>query len=129
MTLSVPAMKEPNRRYSQRRAGPAVPGHLVAVEAGHDGGGLSRQVHQDGGRRAAVHGPVVDAGKHDDGGGGVHAEGEGDEHGRPGNGPDARENADDRPHRHAEEAEEEVGGGNGGCETAKQVFNHDSSLL
>ena len=28
-------------RDSQRRAGPAVPGHLVAVETGHDGGGLS----------------------------------------------------------------------------------------
>ncbi len=118
-----------DRRYPQRRAGPAVLAHLVAVEAGHDGGGLARQVHQDGGRRTAVHGPVVDAGKHDDGGRGVHPEGEGDEHGRPGNGPDAGENADDRPHRHAEEAVEKVGEGKGRRETVKQVFEHDSSLL
>ncbi len=118
-----------DRRYPQRRAGPAVLAHLVAVEAGHDGGGLARQVHQDGGRRTAVHGPVVNAGKHDDGGRGVHPEGEGDEHGRPGNGPDAGEDADDRPHRHAEEAVEKVGEGKGRRETVKQVFDHDSSLL
>ena len=128
-TLSVPAMKEPIADIPKAAPGPAVLAHLVAVEAGHDGGGLARQVHQDGGRRTAVHGPIVDAGKHDDGGRGVHPEGEGDEHGRPGNGSDAGENADDRPHRHAEEAVEKVGEGNGRRETVKQVFDHDSSLL
>ena len=111
-------------RNPQRRAGPALPGHLVAVQAGHDRGGFARKVHQDGGGRAAVHGPVIDAGQHDDGGGGIHAEGEGNEHGRPGHRPDAGQDPDDRPHGHAEKAEEEIDGRNDRNKTRNQVFNH-----
>ena len=116
-------------RYAQGRAGPAFLAHLVAVQAGHDRGGFPGKVHQDGGGRAAVHGPVVDAGQHDDGGGGIHAEGEGNEHGRPGHRPDAGQDPDDGPHGHAEKAEEEIGGGEDRGKTRNQVFEHVSIPL
>ena len=56
------------RRDRQRRAGAALPRHLVAVDAGDDRRGLARQVDQDGGGRAAVLRAVEDAGEHDQAG-------------------------------------------------------------
>ena len=49
-------------------AAPARPllRHRVAVDAGHHRRGLARNAHQDRGRRAAVHGAVVDAGEQHD---------------------------------------------------------------
>ena len=44
-------------RNPQGRAGPAVAGHLVAVEAGHHRGGFARDVHQDRRGGAAVLAP------------------------------------------------------------------------
>ena len=57
--------ERPQRRDAQRRPGPALPRHLVAVEHGDDRRHLARQIDQDRGRRAAVGGAVVDAGQHD----------------------------------------------------------------
>ena len=54
-----------DRRGGQRRAGPALPRHLVAVERGDDGGRFARQVDEDRRGRAAVLRAVVDAGQHD----------------------------------------------------------------
>ncbi len=65
-----PGDERPKGGDPESRAGPALPGHLVAVEAGDDRGGLARDVDQDGGGGAAVISPVVDAGQHDNGGGG-----------------------------------------------------------
>ena len=62
---SVPAMKEP--RPPCRAPAPRAPASpSVAVEAGDDGGRLARDVHQDGGDRAAIHRAVEDRGQHRD---------------------------------------------------------------
>src|SRR6185436_1725349 len=53
------------RRQSGSREGSARPSllcHLVAIETGHYGRCLARQVAENGGRRASVCGAVVDAG-------------------------------------------------------------------
>ena len=59
--------ERPERRDPQCRAGPSLARHGVTVQTGDDGGRLARDVHEDGRRRAAVHGAVVDARQHDDG--------------------------------------------------------------
>jgi hypothetical protein len=53
------------RRDGKRRAGAALPRHLVAVETGHDRARLARQVDQNGRGRAAILRAIVDAGQHD----------------------------------------------------------------
>ena len=90
------------------RAAPTLAGHLVAVQAGDDRGGLPRDVHQDGGGRAAVHGPVVDPGQHDDRARGVDAECRRDEQGDARHGPDAGQDADDRPPETPDEGQVQV---------------------
>ena len=60
-----------DRRRCQRRPAATLSRHLVAFERGDDRGALARRVQQDGGRRAAVHAAVVDAGEHDERGGRV----------------------------------------------------------
>ena len=59
------------RRRWRKSPGPGPPrpwvGQLVAFHGRGHRGGLARDVDQDGGGRAAVHGPVVDGGHHDDG--------------------------------------------------------------
>ena len=49
----------------KRRAGPALAGHLVAVDRGDGGRGFARHVDQDRRGRAAILGAVIDAGEHD----------------------------------------------------------------
>ena len=70
-----------------RAAPPFLHRHLVAVEAGHHRGGFARRIDQHRGDRAAVHRAGVERGEHDDPGGGIHAEGERQQHrharGRP----------------------------------------------
>ena len=51
----------------ERRAGPAVAGHLVALERRDDGGAFARGVEQDRGGRAAIHRPVINAGEENEG--------------------------------------------------------------
>ena len=50
-------------RHPQRRPGPALAGHLIAVEAGHHAGRFPGDVQQDGGGGTAVHGPIIDPGQ------------------------------------------------------------------
>ena len=94
--------------HAQGRAGPALARHLVAVQAGHDRGGLAGDVHQDGGGRAAVHGPVVDSGQHDDGRDRRDVEGGRQEQRHGGRRAQARQDADERADQAADEAVEEV---------------------
>src|SRR6266513_958531 len=58
-----PAKNEPMAAIAS--AGPALARHLVTVEAGDDGGRLTRDVDQHRGGRAAVLRAVIDAGQHD----------------------------------------------------------------
>jgi len=78
------------------RAGPARPlrVHRVAVDAGHDRGGLAGNSHQDRRGRAAVHRPVVDPSQHDDGGGGIQPVAGRQEQADPGQGTHAGKHPD-----------------------------------
>jgi len=53
------------RGDAQRRSGAALTRHLVAIDGGDNRGCLAGDVDQDGRGRAAVLGPIVDAGEHD----------------------------------------------------------------
>src|SRR4030042_1717038 len=72
-TMATALSREPRPRPS--RAGPRVPD-----QPGQDRGGLARKVDQDRRRGAAVLGPVIDAGKHDQRGDRREAEGERQKH-------------------------------------------------
>ena len=65
-----------HRGDTKGRAATSLLRHGVTVDAGHHRGGFARDPHQDGGGRAAVLRAVIDAGEHDDGLGGVEAEGD-----------------------------------------------------
>ena len=60
----------------ERLGAAALARHHVAVDGGDDRAGLARRVQQDRGGRAAVHGAVVDAAEHDEGGGRVEVGGD-----------------------------------------------------
>ena len=92
----------------QGRARAALAGHLVAVEAGHHRGRLTRDVHQDRRRRASVHRAVVDPRQHDDGGDGLHAERGREQDGDAAQRADPGEDAHDRAEHDAQRAVEEV---------------------
>ena len=98
-TPIVPAIKEPKAAIPRAGAGPALAGHLVAVQAGDHRGGLPGDVHQDGGGGAAVHGPVIDPGEHDDGGNRGHMKGGGQEQGDGGHRPEPGQDAHQGPDR------------------------------
>ena len=116
-------------RDGQRRAGAPLAGHLVPVEAGHDGGGFPGDVHQDGRGRAAVLRPVEDPGQHDHRRGGGEAEGERQQHGRGVERRDAREHPDQRPDQDAEQAEEEVLHRKRGGETQGEIVEETHETL
>ena len=105
---TVPAKNEPMRGDRERRSRAALPRHLVAVEAGHHRRGLARQVHQDGGGRAAVLGAVIDAGEHDQRAHRRDAVGDRHQHRDGAERADARQHADQRADRHADQAVEQV---------------------
>ncbi len=114
-----------DRRDGERRARPALPRHLVAVDGGHGRGGLARHVDEDRGGRAAILRAVVDAGQHDQRRHRIaELEGDRQEHGDGRRGADARQHADQRAEQHADQAEEQVRGASRpwrsrgrGCET------------
>ena len=95
--------------HGQRRTGPPLLGHLVAVDAGDHGGGLARDVQENGGGGAAVHGPVIDSGEHDDGRSRIEAEGRRDEESDAGDGPESRQDADQGADDRPDQAVEQVG--------------------
>ena len=95
-------------RDAERHAGAALAGHLVAVERGDHGGRLAGNVDQDRRGRAAVLRAVIDAGQHDQRAGGIEPEGDRQQHGDGGDGPDAGQHADQRADEAAEEGEAEV---------------------
>ncbi len=110
MTPIVPAMNEPKAEIPRVCAGPPFTRHLVPVQAGDDRGGFPWNVDQYGRSGAAVHGAVVNARHHDDGGDRVDAEGRGEQEGdgadRPDTGQDAYKCADEHPDEAVKEVRE-----------------------
>ena len=92
----------------QGRAGPALAGHLIAVQAGDHRGGLPGNVHQDGSGGAAVHGPVINSGKHDDGGNRGHMKSRRQQKGDGRHGPEPRQDAHQGPDEDPDKAEQKV---------------------
>src|SRR5436309_666258 len=87
----------PNSSARPVRGGPgaALPRHLMAVEAGDDGGGLTRDIHQHRGGRAPVLRAVIDAREHDQRADRRQAERDRQQHRDGRNGADPRQNADE----------------------------------
>ena len=104
----VPAANEPMAAMASAGPGAALPRHLVAVDAGDDGGRLAGQVDQDRGGRAAVLRAVIDAGQHDQRADRRDVEGDRQEHRDGGERADAGQDADQRADRDAEHAVTEV---------------------
>jgi hypothetical protein len=96
------------RRRAERDAGAALLGHLVAVQRGDDRGRLAGDVHQDGRRRAAVLGAVIDAGEHDQRAHRIEPEGDRQQDGDGRDRADARQHADQRADETAGEAQGDV---------------------
>ena len=84
-------------------------GHLVPVEARHDGRGLARHIDEDRGGGAAVLGAVENTGEHDQRGGGRQRERERQQDRDGGDRCDAGQHADQRADQRAEKAEAEIG--------------------
>ena len=101
-------------RDPQGRPGPSLAGHLIPVQAGHDGGRLAGDVDQDRGGRSAVHGPVVDPGQHDDRRDRAHREGDRQEDRHGARRPDPGQDPDQRPDQDADETVQEIHGLEGG---------------
>ena len=87
----------------ERRTGAAVLRHQIAFERGGDGRRFARSVEQDRRRRAAVHGAVIDAGKHDQCAGGVELDRQRHEHRDRERGSDSGQDADKSSERDADE--------------------------
>ena len=96
------------RRHRQRRAGAALPRHLVSVDAGHDRGALARQIDQDGRGRAAVLGAVIDRRQHDQRGDRLQIEGDRQQHRQRRERADAGQDADQRPDQRADQRETDI---------------------
>ena len=116
-----------DRRDRQRGARPPLPRHLVAVDAGHHGGSLARQVGEDRGGRAAIARAVIDAGEHDERAIRRQPEGERQQHGNRHQRADAGDHADEGAERDAGEAVEEVPGGEGDAEAERQIVDQAHS--
>ena len=104
----VPAMKEPMAAVASAWAprpcrAISWPSIAVTIEPR-----LARRVEQDRGGRAAIHGPVIDAAEHDEGGGGVELAGDRQEQRHGERRPDARQDADRGADRDAQGRPEEV---------------------
>src|SRR5262245_20328248 len=101
-------MKEP--KAARPSAGPALPRHLVAVDAGHHRGRLTGNVDEDRRRGAAVHRAVIDARHHDDGRRRRHREGGRQQQRHGGDRAQPGQHADQRADEDAEETGEQVEG-------------------
>ena len=108
-----PGNKGAHGRDEKSGASPPPLGHLIAVEGRHHGTRLAGNIQEDRGGGTAVHRPVVDPGKHDQGryrGQSVrhpHQKRHGPDR------PDTRQNADEGPDECAHQCQAEVGGRQG----------------
>ena len=103
-----PREERPERGDRECGARLSLARHLVAVEAGDHRRRFARHVEQDGRRRPAVLGAVVDAGEHDERGHRLQRVGRGQQHRDGRDGPDAGQHADQRAEQQADERVDEV---------------------
>jgi hypothetical protein len=101
--------------------------HGKSILGGDDGSDLARDVHQDRGGGAAVHGAVVDAGHDDDGAVSrqVERHRQEDRHGR--GGAEARQDADERAKQAADQRKADVGQRQRVGETGDETGVHERS--
>jgi hypothetical protein len=105
----------------ERGAGPPLFGHLIPIDAGDDRGRLAGDVQENGGRGAAVHGPVVNPGQHDDGcQRGPDGVGERQEEGDGRRRPQAGQDPHHRSQYGADQGKEQVDRRRRQCETLQQ---------
>src|SRR5215510_13652587 len=97
-----------DRGDGKRGPGAALPRHLVAVEAGDDGGGFARDVDQHRGGRAAVLRAVVNAREHDQRADRRQTEGDRQQHRDGGDRADTGQHADQGANQRAEQAEQDI---------------------
>ena len=97
-----------DRRHGQSRTRPSLLGHGVPVDAGHDRSRFAGNAHENGSRRPAVHGAVVNPRQENDRRGGVQAEGRGQKHADPGQGTHPGQNADHGPDQTADQGVKDV---------------------
>src|SRR5690606_22641318 len=109
-------------RNGQRRTGPPVARHLVAVQHGHDRGSFAGQGDQNRGGGAPVGSTVVDAGQHDEAGGGRQHIGDGQQHGDGRHGADAGQHADQGAQKTAQQTVRQVLQGQGNRKTQYEVL-------
>ena len=112
-----------DRGDGERRAGAALLGHLVAVEAGDHRRRFTWDVDQDRRGRAAVLRAVVDAGEHDERADRRQAEGDRQQHGDGGERADARQHADQRADQRTDQAQEDVGRRDGHAHAEPEICN------
>jgi hypothetical protein len=114
----------------KRRAGAALPRHLVAVEAGDHGSRFARNIDQHRGRRAAILRAVINACEHDQRADRRQAERDWQKHGDCRNGADARQYANERTDQRTKQAEADVVWVRGNRETHREIgkkFTHGGS--
>src|SRR5262249_5967206 len=97
-----------DRGDGERGPGAALPRHLVAVEAGNDGGGFTWDVDQHRGGRAAVLRTVVNAREHDQRADRRQAKGDRQQHRNGGDRADAGQNADQSSNESAKAAAQDI---------------------
>ncbi len=105
---SVPATKEPMAAVASAAAPRPLPRHQVSLDRGHDRTGFARRIEQDGGGRTAIHGAVIEAGKHDEGAGGIEVARDRQEKRDGERRADAGQDADERAKRHADQRPHEI---------------------
>src|SRR5829696_8875607 len=103
-----PGEEGPDRRDAEGHARAPLARHLVAVERRDHGGGLARNVDEDGRGGAAVLGTVIDARQHDERPDRIDPEGDREQHRDGGDWPDARQNANQSANEAANERQREV---------------------
>ena len=124
MTERVPPTQRTDGRDAEGRACPALPGHLIAVDAGDDGGCLSGDVDEDGGGRPTIHGPVVNAREHDEARGERGAVGGRQQEGHGAYRSDTGKYTDQRADDHTDKAEKQVNRRQGDLETEVETIEN-----
>ena len=119
-----PGDKGTESRDSQGRSRPPLPGHLIPVDAGDGRRGLPGDVDQDRRGRAAVHGPVKNAGQHDDRRGRGDGKGDRQEERDGRGGSDPRQDADQGADQTAEQAQGQIDGRDGDAEPGNDVLEY-----
>ncbi len=95
--------KRSDRGRRQCRGAASLSCHRIAVDRRRNRCRLTRRIEEDAGRRAAVHGPVIDAAEHDERADWIERERDWQQQGDGERWPDSRQHTDGGAERHAGE--------------------------